>query len=69
MTSSADEGAGRENFPAGVGGSTEQHITGSDETGTFTTDKAPTADTPADGSTNAGINSTGANRPDGADDH
>lgn len=47
-----------------AGGSTDQHITGSEETGTFLTDKAPTADTPANGSSNAGINATGANRPD-----
>jgi hypothetical protein len=62
MSSSADVGAGRGDFPAGVGSSTEQHVTGAEETGTFLTDQAPTADTPAHGSTNAGINAVGANR-------
>ncbi|AGL19651.1 hypothetical protein L083_6141 [Actinoplanes sp. N902-109] len=37
-------------------------MTGSSEQGTFLTGEAPTADTPADGSTNAGINATRANR-------
>ena len=48
--------------------STDQHVTGSDETGEFITDRAPTADTPADGSSNAGINRTGGNLQDPADD-
>jgi hypothetical protein len=39
---------------AGAGPSTDQHITGSEETGTFQTDKAPKADTPVHGSGNAG---------------
>jgi hypothetical protein len=68
MSSSADEGAGTEDFPAGVGSSTDQHVTGSAEDGAFITDKAPAADTPAHGSSNAGINATGANRPGRADD-
>ena len=38
------------------------------EPGTFTTDEPPTADTPAHGSTNAGINKLGANRTEPADD-
>jgi hypothetical protein len=54
--------------PAERGGSTDQHITGSEETGTFLTDEAPTADTPAHGSSNAGINATGANRPENTGD-
>ena len=40
-------------------GHTDQHITGTPETGTFLTDQPPTADTPADGSTNAGLNAAG----------
>jgi hypothetical protein len=53
-----------------MGASTETHITGSEETGTFLTDEPPTTTTPATGSSNLGINTTGANRadfkPDGA---
>jgi hypothetical protein len=45
-----------------MGASTEGHITGSDETGTFITDQPPTSETPANGSSNRGINTTGANR-------
>ncbi|GLZ00242.1 hypothetical protein [Actinoplanes sp. NBRC 103695] len=45
-----------------AGSETDQHITGSDETGDFQTDKAPTADTPSGGSSNIGINKTKANR-------
>jgi hypothetical protein len=62
MSSSADVGAGKDDFPAEFGSMTDQHVTGSEETGTFITDEAPTADTPAHGSSNAGINATGANR-------
>lgn len=39
-----------------AGASTDQHVSGTAETGTFTTDQAPTGDTPAHGSSNAGIN-------------
>ena len=46
-----------------AGSSTDVHVTGSDEEGTFTTDKPPTADTPSDGSSNEGINTTNANAP------
>ncbi|GAA2910160.1 hypothetical protein Acy02nite_49010 [Actinoplanes cyaneus] len=45
------------------GASTDQHVDGPDETGTFTTDEEPAADTPASGSSNAGINRLHANRP------
>jgi hypothetical protein len=48
---------------ANAGSLADQHITGAAETGTFTTDEAPTADTPAHGSSNVGVNATGANRP------
>ncbi|XVV10619.1 hypothetical protein ACQP2X_38120 [Actinoplanes sp. CA-131856] len=43
------------------GASTDQHVTGVEETGEFTTDKPPTDTTPADGSTNVGVNETKAN--------
>ncbi|MEU8230592.1 hypothetical protein AB0C12_13440 [Actinoplanes sp. NPDC048967] len=46
--------------------STDQHITGGPETGDFITDQAPTPTTPAHGSSNSGINKTGANKPDEA---
>lgn len=46
------------------GASTDQHITGPDEEGTFTTDKPPTSHTPASGSSNRGINELNANRED-----
>ncbi|GIF13581.1 hypothetical protein [Actinoplanes teichomyceticus] len=49
------------------GAGTDQHPRGFAERGTFTTDEPPAADTPADGSSNAGINARRANRP-GADD-
>jgi hypothetical protein len=67
MTSSEHTGAGEDDSAAGFGSSTEQHITGSAETGTFITDEPPTGDTPAHGSNNAGINATGANRVQEAD--
>ena len=46
------------------GSSTEQHVTGAEETGEFITDAEPVATTPSHGSSNAGINETGANRPE-----
>jgi hypothetical protein len=67
MSDNADVGAGKGDFPASRGSSTDQHITGAEETGTFTTDQAPTADTKAHGSTNAGINEVGGNRIEDAD--
>ncbi|GAA0511309.1 hypothetical protein Ade02nite_45170 [Paractinoplanes deccanensis] len=45
-----------------AGGSTDQHVTGVEETGDFLTDQPPTDSTPATGSSNAGINETRANR-------
>jgi hypothetical protein len=51
-----------------AGASSDQHITGSPETGEFLTDKAPAADTPATGSSNLGVNTTGANRAGGPED-
>jgi hypothetical protein len=47
-----------------AGSSTDQHVTGTEETGTFITDEPPTATTPANGSGNAGVNQTRANRQD-----
>ena len=45
-----------------AGGSTDQHITGAGEQGTFLTDEPPTSKTPANGSSNQGINELKANR-------
>jgi hypothetical protein len=45
-----------------AGASTDQHITGSSETGSFITDEPPTSTTPAHGSSNAGVNARRANR-------
>jgi hypothetical protein len=68
MNSSAQSGATDDDFTANAGSSTEEHITGAAETGKFTTDEAPTADTPAHGSSNAGFNAVGASRTDSTDD-
>jgi hypothetical protein len=64
MSSSAQADAGDENVTAGAGSSVDQHVTGAEETGTFTTDEAPTADTPAHGSSNEIFNKAGGNHPD-----
>ncbi|MCO8269418.1 hypothetical protein M1L60_02300 [Actinoplanes sp. TRM 88003] len=48
-----------------AGASTEQHVTGSPETDPFPTDQPPTADTPATGSSNKGINEHRANLSEG----
>jgi len=61
----------RDNEPTSVtdaGSSTDQQVSGYEETGSFLTDEAPTPTTPAHGSSNAGVNETGANRPDRAID-
>ena len=63
----ARTGAGQDDYPESRGSSTGQHITGAPEPGTFAEDEPPTAGTPADGSSNAGINQTGANRPGRSD--
>jgi hypothetical protein len=44
-----------------AGGSTDQYVTGSGEDGAFLTDQPPKL-TPANGSSNAGINARHANR-------
>ena len=61
MSSSANVGAGQYGRPTGDDDSAE-------EPGTFLTDQPPTADTPAEGSSNAGINAVGANRADYTED-
>ena len=56
-----------ENVPTTVtdsGSSTDQQVSGYEETGSFLTDEAPTPTTPSHGSSNAGVNETGANRPE-----
>ena len=45
-----------------AGPSTDQHITGAEETGQSLVDQPPTSTTPAHGSSNKGINDTKANR-------
>ena len=54
--------------PTVSGGSTDQHVTGADEEGTFLTDEPPTSKTPANGSSNRGINKLHANREDVEED-
>jgi hypothetical protein len=56
MSSSAQAGADPDDVTTDAGSSTDQHVTGTEEAGTFITDKAPTADTPVHGSGNAGVN-------------
>ncbi len=68
MASSAQSGTSGDDGTADAGSSTDQHVTGAAETGTFITDEAPTADTPVHGSSNAGFNAAGANRTDATDD-
>jgi hypothetical protein len=68
MSSSAQENASEDDVTDDAGSSTDQHGTGGTETGTFTTDAAPPSDTPVHGSSNAGVNAVGANRPDSTDD-
>ncbi len=52
-----------ENLVRDAGASTDQHVSWGGETGEFTTDQAPTADTEASGS-NAGVNAEHGNRAD-----
>jgi hypothetical protein len=58
MSSSAPAGADPDDATTttDAGSLADQHITGTEETGTFTTDEAPAADTPVHGSSNAGVN-------------
>jgi len=55
MSNSGNVDPGVEKDVPNAGASTDQHVSGTAETGTFTTDQAPTGDTPAHGSTNVGI--------------
>jgi hypothetical protein len=64
MTSNASPDGTDADSTADAGSSTDQHVTGSPETGTFLTDQAPTAGTPAHGSGNAGVDTAGAHLPD-----
>jgi hypothetical protein len=50
------------------GGSTDQHVSGLEEEGTFLTDEPPTSKTPSNGSSNRGINKLRANRQDVEED-
>jgi hypothetical protein len=68
MTSRTQTGPGGDATVPGAGGSTEQHITGTAETGDFITDKEPAADTPAHGSGNTGVNPGDTDPADHADD-
>jgi hypothetical protein len=61
MSSNAPASASDDDVTANAGSSSDQHIAGAAETGTFITDEAPTADTPVHGSSNAGFNAVGAN--------
>jgi hypothetical protein len=67
MSSNAHPDADQDGVAADAGSSTDQQVTGLEETGTFTTDEPTTAATPVHGSSNAGINRTGANRAEPAD--
>ncbi len=58
MSNSGNVDPGEEKDIPGAGSSTDQHVSGAAETGTFTTDQAPTGDTPAHGSSDTGITST-----------
>jgi hypothetical protein len=52
----------RDDVTETAGASTDQHITGGGETGRSIVDQPPAATTPAEGSSNKGINDTRANR-------
>jgi len=56
------------NEPTLAGAGTDQHISGLEEEGTFQTDEPPTSTTPANGSSNQGINKVHANREDVEED-
>src|SRR4051812_13233925 len=68
MSSSAESSGSEQDLIPGAGSHTDQYVTGTQETGTFITDEEPTADTPAHGSSNAGMNAIAANRTDSPDD-
>ena len=58
----------RDQVTTTAGASTDQHITGADETGESIVDRPPTSATPAHGSSNKGINDLKANRHRDADE-
>ncbi|GAA0556643.1 hypothetical protein GCM10010172_44490 [Paractinoplanes ferrugineus] len=60
-TQRSDSGEFEDRAVTGAGSETDQHITGSKETGDFLTDQPP-GYTPANGSSNVGINERRANR-------
>jgi hypothetical protein len=64
MSNSGNVDPGEEKVVANAGSETDQYVSGTAETGDFITDKPPAADTPSHGSSNAGVNETGANRVD-----
>ncbi len=64
MSGNTQSGGGEDDVTVNAGSETDQHVTGSPETGTFITDEAPTADTPAHGSSNAVFNAARGNRVD-----
>jgi hypothetical protein len=61
-------GHAQDDAPTNAGSSTDQHITGAPETGTFTVDEAPAGDTPSHGSSNAGLNAARAEHSGPAED-
>ncbi len=67
MTSSAHPGTG-EDDTTDAGSSTDQHVGGAPETGTFLEDTPTEAATPVHGSSNAGVNAVGGTRVDLTDD-
>jgi hypothetical protein len=68
MTSRAQAGRGEDDVIPDAGSGSDQHITGSTETGDFITDKEPAADTPAHGSGNTGVNPEDTDPADHIDD-
>ncbi len=67
MTTSPQADDGRDHATVDSGSSTDQQISGFEETGSFTTDEEPTGGTPAHGSSNVIFNETGGNRVDRTD--
>jgi hypothetical protein len=57
MSNSGNVDPGQEKDIPGAGSSTDQHVSGAAETGSFTTDQPPTGDTPSHGSSDTGITS------------
>ncbi len=68
MSSSAQSDADRDDATVDSGSSTDQHVTGHPETGTFTVDEPPTGGTPAHGSSNKVFNEADGNNADRTDD-